>query len=104
MTGNTLLTWQVVDSKTATVADLLQAPIVFINGHKAPEFADRGTAELCASTSTEGGFIFAEACCGSADFDQGFRTLMKEMFPEQGGCSFDLLPDDHPIWRARHRA
>ena len=33
-----LLTWQVVDPAVASVADLLQAPIVFFNGHKIPEF------------------------------------------------------------------
>ena len=32
-----LLTWQVVDPAIASVADLLQAPIVFFNGHKVPE-------------------------------------------------------------------
>ena len=34
-----LLTWQVVDPNNATVEDLLQAPIVFFNGHEAPEFS-----------------------------------------------------------------
>ena len=33
-----LLTWQVVDPAIASVPELLQAPIVFFNGHKAPEF------------------------------------------------------------------
>jgi RNA polymerase sigma factor (sigma-70 family) len=94
-----LVTWQAVDSKKATVADLLRAPIVFISGHKAPEFAPAERANLRAYVG-EGGVILAEACCGSADFDRGFRTLMKEMFPEN---ELRPLPDDHPIWGARFR-
>ena len=37
-----LLTWQVVDPNVASVEDLLQAPIVFFNGHEAPEFTPEG--------------------------------------------------------------
>ena len=37
-----LLTWQVVDPSLATVEDLLQAPIVYFNGHEAPELRRRG--------------------------------------------------------------
>lgn len=31
-----------------------------------------------------GGFIFAEACCGRAEFDRGFRALVRELFPDPG--------------------
>ncbi len=37
-----LVTWQVVDPNIASVQDLLQAPIVFFNGHEAPEFTAEG--------------------------------------------------------------
>ena len=36
-----LLTWQVVDPGTATVPDLLQAPILFFNGHQLPSSPTR---------------------------------------------------------------
>ncbi len=95
-----LLTWQVVDSKTATVLDLLQAPILFINGHKSPEFT--GTERRNLREYVErGGFIFAEACCGSADFDRGFRTLIAETFPDKAD-ELRLLTEDHPIWHSRN--
>ena len=32
------LTWQVIDPAAASVEDLLQAPVLFINGRQAPEF------------------------------------------------------------------
>jgi RNA polymerase sigma factor (sigma-70 family) len=96
-----LLTWQVVDSKTAAVTDLLRAPILFINGHKPPEFTDL-EKQVLREYVERGGFIFAEACCGSGDFDRGFRTLVAEMFPNQDD-QLRPLAEDHAIWRAKHR-
>jgi RNA polymerase sigma factor (sigma-70 family) len=95
-----LLTWQVVDSKKATVLDLLRAPILFINGHNAPRFTIQEKKNL-RDYVERGGFVFGEACCGSADFDRGFKLLMEELFPEQQDR---LRPssDDHLVWRARH--
>jgi len=95
-----LLTWQVVDSQKATVPDLLRAPILFINGHKAPEFNDAERKNLRGYVDG-GGVIFAEACCASADFDRGFKKLMVELFPEKND-ELRPLPDDHPIWKARN--
>jgi hypothetical protein len=94
------LTWQVVDSKKATVADLLRAPILFINGHRAPEFSDAERNNLRAYVD-QGGFIFAEACCGSSDFGEGFKKLMEELFPDNQE-QLRPLADDHPIWRSRN--
>ncbi|MFO0952882.1 MAG: DUF4159 domain-containing protein [Isosphaeraceae bacterium] len=96
-----LLTWQVVDPNGASVQDLLQAPILFFNGHEAPEFSADGKKNL-RDFIEQGGFIFAEACCGRAEFDRGFRELLKEIFPEP---EYNLHPlaDDHAVWRSRHR-
>jgi hypothetical protein len=82
------------------VPELLQAPILFFNGHRAPEFtaiAKRNIREYVE----EGGFLFADACCSSPDFDRGFKALMKEIFPEE---EYRLRPlsEDHPVWRAKH--
>jgi hypothetical protein len=95
-----LLTWQVVAPDVASVEDMLQAPIVFINGHHSPEFGAVAKENLRAYVD-QGGFIVAEACCSRPEFDQGFRALMKEIFPEPG---YDLHPlgEEHPIWRAKH--
>ena len=72
-----------------------------MNGHKAPELAPAERQKLRAYVE-QGGVIFAEACCGSAEFDKGFRRLMKELFPDQE-AALRPLPGDHPIWRSRHR-
>jgi serine/threonine protein kinase len=95
-----LLTWQVVDSRTATVADLRRAPILFFNGHRAPEFSDQFKATLVDFVG-QGGTIFADACCDSPEFDKGFRRLMNEMFPEKER-QLRPLTEDHPIYRARY--
>src|SRR4051812_13587932 len=95
-----LLTWQVVDPAAAGVADLLQAPILFFNGHQAPEFNAIAQQNLREFVE-EGGFIFADACCSSPAFDAGFKELMKKIFPDP---EFKLRPlsEEHPVWRARH--
>jgi hypothetical protein len=95
-----LLTWQVVDPESAAVSDLLQAPILFFNGHHAPRFTARGKLNLREFVE-QGGFLFGEACCGEAEFHQGFQQLMTEIFPEPE-YKLKPLPDDHPVWRARH--
>ncbi len=95
-----LLTWQVVDPNLARVEDMLQAKIAFLNGHSVPDFDERGKQTLREFVE-QGGFIFADACCGKAEFDRGFRALMKELFPDP---EYDLHPlaTDHPIWRSKH--
>jgi hypothetical protein len=95
-----LVTWQVIDPETATVEDLLQAPIAYFNGHEAPDFGEEGKQRLREFVE-QGGLIFAEACCNSPAFDQGFRELIREVFPEQGD-QLRPLPEDHAVWRARH--
>ena len=96
----TLLTWQVVHSGTATAADLLQAPILFFNGHMAPKFSPVEEENL-RGFADQGGLILADACCGKPEFDKGFRELMKKLFPGKDE-ELRILPADHPIWKARH--
>lgn len=95
-----LLTWQVVDPNTASVEDLMQAPIVFFNGHFAPEFSELAVKNL-RDYVDQGGFIMADACCNRPEFDAGFKKLMKRVFEEQ---AYELKPlkEDHPVWRAKH--
>jgi hypothetical protein len=95
-----LLTWQIVDPSNATVEDLLQAPILFFNGHHVPEFSARARQNIREYVE-QGGFLFADACCGEPEFDRGFRRLIAEIFPPP---DFQLrpLPPEHPVWRARH--
>ena len=86
--------------RTATIQEMLQAPIVFFNGHEVPDFSAQAKKNLKEFVE-QGGFIFADACCGSRAFDAGFKRLMKELFPDPS-IELKPLPDDHPVWRSKH--
>lgn len=101
------MAWQIFESQRAfvnndraellgIVGELMQSPIAYFNGHEAPVFSD-GEKELLKEYVEQGGFILAEACCGRKAFDQGFRQLMRELFPEN---PLRELGPEHPIWRA----
>jgi Domain of unknown function (DUF4159) len=92
------LTYQVIDPAVATVEDLLESPVLFINGREAPQFTD-AEIERLRQYVDRGGFLFAEQCCGTGDFDAGFRRLMSKMFPEPD-LKLRPLPADHPAWHA----
>jgi hypothetical protein len=100
------LTWQVFDvrrknadgeaARRDLAAELLQSPVVFFNGHdKAPSGKEE---EILKEYVANGGFIFAEACCGSPAFDRDFKALMKRMFDE---AELVELPNDHPVWTSK---
>ncbi len=44
--GHKLLTWQVADPNVANIQELLETPILFFNGHKAPEFTAKAKQNL----------------------------------------------------------
>ena len=97
------LTWQVVDVQAAKVDDLVQSPVLYYCGKNSPlpagNEAQQELAQKLRDYLDRGGFLFAEAYCGGAAFDEGFRELMKRVFPEPE-YQLRLLPPEHPIWRA----
>jgi hypothetical protein len=81
------------------VGDLLQTPVLFISGRDSFELnADQ--KQKLRDYVIRGGFIFAEACCKGAAFDEDFRNLLAELFPDS---PLRLLPPEHPIWYAEER-
>ena len=94
---NLPVTWQTIDSEKASVEDLLQSPVLYISGSKAPALVEH--AQKVRDYVDRGGFIFAEACCGdSRGFDVGFRKLMAAVFPEPEYQLQQITPG-HPLWR-----
>lgn len=93
------LSWQTVDSRAASVEDLLESPVLFLSGRESLELTAAQKQNLKQYVA-QGGFIFAEACCGGQAFDRSFRQLMKELFPDSG---LRLLPPEHVIWFAQQR-
>jgi hypothetical protein len=100
------MAWQVFDARkldlpndaaiNEQVANLLQSPIVYMNGHNAPRLT-AVEKNILRKYISEGGFLLAEACCGSENFTQGFRSLMMELFPD---IEMKPLKADHAIWQA----
>jgi len=90
------LTWQVIDSRTATVEDYAQTPVLFISGEDDMKF-DAEQVKTLRDYVENGGFIFADACCGDGDFDESFRELMRRVFPEPE-LRLQPLDPEHPIW------
>ena len=91
------LTWQVLDPSTASVEDLLQAPVLLISGSRAPPL--QAHADKLRDYIDRGGFLFAEACCDTkAGFEEGFRQLIRRIFPEPE-YRLERMRPEHPIWR-----
>lgn len=97
-----LLTWQVVDLRTASngegVAALLQSPVQIMSGSDRPDSIQGRELELLRKYLTQGGFIFAVNNCESAEFDAGFRELVRKLF--DGQHRLTKLPDTHAVYRS----
>jgi len=91
------LTWQIFDLKTASVDDLLQAPVLFLSGSKVPELA--GQEQKIREYLNRGGFLFAEACCvDGSRFETGFRKFLDRVFSEKE-YRLRIAGPEHPLWR-----
>ena len=84
--------WRIV-TLAADVDFLLRVPILCFNGHEALEFTDAEKRKLKEYVD-RGGTIFATACCGRKPFDESFRALVAELWPEG---QLNELPKNHPI-------
>jgi hypothetical protein len=93
-----LLTWQTVDVSQATVPDLMQAPILFISGSDAPQFTPRDR-DLFKEYILQGGFILVDNNCRSSAFDDGFRDLVRQMYPPSE-AQLKKLTAEHPVFRS----
>lgn len=84
----------------SAVQEMSQSPILFISGRGAPQLTDENISWL-RSYVDAGGFLFAVANCDGQGFDQGFRDIIKRMFP-QGDASLQKLTGDHPVYRSEY--
>jgi hypothetical protein len=93
----------VTDIRDASVDDLMQSPVLYYCGANSPlpegAEAQEELAHKIRDYLDRGGFLFAEAYCGGAAFDQGFRKLIERVFPEPE-YRLQILAQEHPIWRA----
>ncbi len=99
------LGWQIYDPRRreytekeilSEVGVLVQSPILYFNGHKKLALSGQ-QKDILKKYIEEGGFVLAEACCGSEEFAASFRALMREMFPDN---QLKPVPPEHAIWRS----
>jgi hypothetical protein len=96
------LAWQSLRIQRASLADLLETPVLFISG--SDEFVITPQQRLLLKEYVDqGGFIFAEAChgdgCRGEAFEESFRREMELIFDK----TLQKLPPTHPIWSAEVR-
>jgi hypothetical protein len=77
------------------VGNLLQSPVLYLNGH-GPISLTPIQEDILKTYLDEGGFLFAEACCGDKVFADSFRELMEKLFPDN---KLKDMPAEHAIWK-----
>ncbi len=76
-------------------AGLFASPLIYLTGH---EYFELKPAEVSALRDylQNGGFLFAEACCGRRGFDLAFRRMLKGLFPQH---PIQVIPPDAVLMR-----
>jgi hypothetical protein len=79
-----------------TVLDrsLGQFPLLFLHGRRDFSFS-QAEQERLRRFLDSGGFLFADACCASAEFDRGFRRLVSQLYPDR---PIERIPADHELF------
>jgi len=98
------LTWQTIDVERASLQDLLQAPVIVIQGDSALTFT-AGQTDRLKQYLDQGGTLLFEALggdgCGDASaFEQSVNRLCDQWFP---GSKLERLPPSHPVWFAEKK-
>ena len=88
------LNWQIVSNRSP-VDDYHDAPVLYIAGNQKLDKLPKDTADRLKQYVEDGGLIFANADCGSAEFTDTFKALGKQLFPQY---EFRELPADHPLY------
>jgi hypothetical protein len=81
-----------VDLKKDTLENI---PLLYITGHFAPNLNKEEKQKL-RQFLLSGGSIIADSCCGSSEFTESFRKLMKEILPEGKIVKWDI---NHPLYK-----
>ena len=61
---------------------IFNAPVIYMTGHEAFELSSEEKANL-KKYLQNGGFLFAEACCGRKGFDLSFREMIRSVYPDK---------------------
>ena len=82
-----------------TSNELNRYPVLYVTGHGPIRWSVDEKAKL-KDHLMNGGFLIADACCGSPEFSTSLRGIVKDLFRDR---SFNRLPAKHPIFSCGHR-
>ena len=57
-------------------------PLAYLHGRNHFQFSPQEVKNL-RTYLNRGAVLFADACCGSPQFDQGFRELVRQLYPDK---------------------
>ncbi|MCA9048670.1 MAG: DUF4159 domain-containing protein [Planctomycetaceae bacterium] len=77
-----------------TYQELRRFPLVYMHGRYRSQLSQQERDALRDYLS-RGPVLFADACCGSEQFDRSFRDLMNQMYPDN---SLKPIPADHELF------
>jgi hypothetical protein len=78
---------------------IFDAPLLYLTGHEHFTLKQSEAANL-RRYLMNGGFLFAEACCGRKGFDLAFRQLMRTVLP---GRPLEPIPAESVIYHFSQR-
>ncbi|MDP7276400.1 MAG: DUF4159 domain-containing protein [Planctomycetaceae bacterium] len=79
----------------ATDPTLFRYPLVFMHGRNRFDFSD-GERRQLRKYLDNGGLLFADAICGARPFDQSFRRLVAQLYPD---VKLERVPVDHELFQ-----
>lgn len=77
-----------------TLPELKRFPMVYMHG-RYRFVLEKQEQDSLRDYLDRGAVLFADSCCGSKRFDQGFRELMKQLYPDH---PLKDIPVDHELY------
>lgn len=65
-----------------TDPEIFNCPVIYMTGHEAFQLSSEEKGAL-KKYLENGGFLFAEACCGRKGFDMSFREMIRSVLPDK---------------------
>ena len=77
-----------------TDENIYEYPILYMHGRSSFQLSDAERDQL-RTYLNRGGVLFADSCCAAKPFDQSFRVLMKQVFPDS---ELERIPMAHELF------
>lgn len=82
------------DAIPITLEEMKRFPLVYMHGRHRFQLQP-AQQESLRDYLSRGGVLLADSCCGSSQFDRGFRDLVKQLYPDK---ELTQIPADHELF------